>query len=167
MVLRSSQSPKPILDIATFVPDRKVDDADDGGSRDRAKTDFSSPERLKRGLSVEQVDHFQKLQSSGAVRIVSDGYLPEDKVLSQVDKLFNRTHSKKKAIRERAFPLKAAAAGLSIAIESAKASRQEDKRHILNFLTGSPDLDAAHPSQHPAYDTVNAALRSRFALAVL
>lgn len=181
IAIRSEEKPRPTFDIATFVPDEidEDDDAYDGEDKHRDTSpnfvglETGSGEKLcitgnvGSTPSAIELESYLTLKARGHVRLVSDGRLPQDDCLDQVDTLFGRTPSKKKALREKSFPLKAAAAGLSMAIECAEASNAADKQHILNFIAGRTDLGADYPAKHPEYDNVNDVLRARFAMAML
>mmetsp|Transcript_57580 Transcript_57580/g.187021 ORF Transcript_57580/g.187021 Transcript_57580/m.187021 type:complete len:1378 (+) Transcript_57580:43-4176(+) len=191
VAIRSSRIPRPTLDIATFVEDPEADSDEDCspklsrtsapsvvrrgftiGSLGKPASNTASKKRLPvHGLgpskSARELESYLTLKARGSVRIISDGHLPEDQSLDQIDALFGRTPSKKKALREQGFPLEMAANGLSIAIEHSQASEEPDKRHILNFIAGQSELESEYPRAHPAFDSVNTALRARFAQAIL
>eukprot|EP00927_Polykrikos_kofoidii_P074238 TRINITY_DN70222_c0_g1_i1.p1 TRINITY_DN70222_c0_g1~~TRINITY_DN70222_c0_g1_i1.p1 ORF type:complete len:729 (+),score=95.77 TRINITY_DN70222_c0_g1_i1:85-2271(+) len=67
--------------------------------------------------------------------------------------------------REKQFPLAVLQEGLSVVLEKAQASLESDRRHILNTLACSGDLEAEPPERHPCFDTANQSLRGLFALA--
>jgi len=149
IVISSDREPKHLFDLATFV------------------TDSAHTLELAAHEAVSTTEPCVKLQALGSVSVISDGLLPEDESLDQIDRLFGRTPAKKKSLREKTFPMSAAAAGLNISISQAEASVEADKRHILNSIMGSLDLQADCPSSHPAFDAVDSVLRARFAKAIL
>jgi len=65
--------------------------------------------------------------------------------------------------RERHFPLQLAVQALDITLETAQASVEADRVHILNTVVGSADLSAAVPDNHPEFTLMNDTLRARFA----
>eukprot|EP00927_Polykrikos_kofoidii_P046413 TRINITY_DN40654_c0_g1_i2.p1 TRINITY_DN40654_c0_g1~~TRINITY_DN40654_c0_g1_i2.p1 ORF type:complete len:674 (-),score=83.65 TRINITY_DN40654_c0_g1_i2:69-2090(-) len=71
-----------------------------------------------------------------------------------------------KTLRESKFPVSLATDALSLRLEDAEASHISDKKHILNTIAGSTNLDVAPPVQHELYESLNKALRGRFAAAV-
>jgi len=96
--------------------------------------------------------------NDGAVGIV-DGY-------AQVDcKQGEDIAADLKLDRERNFPIELAKHALSIRLQSATASREEDRRCILNSIVGSSDLNAMPPAEHTCYDQLNGILRGRIAAA--
>ncbi|CAE8630984.1 unnamed protein product [Polarella glacialis] len=72
-----------------------------------------------------------------------------------------------KSLRELCFPIEVMKTGMDLRLQDAKASREEDRRHILNSLAGKQqhELDDEPDSEHENYTKVNAQLGSRFALA--
>lgn len=70
-----------------------------------------------------------------------------------------------KLARESTFPIEVLKKGLELEIQSAKASKEEDRRHILNALA-ERHLDGDPAEAHEKYDEVNLQLRATFALAV-
>ena len=74
---------------------------------------------------------------------------------------------KRKSKREKAFPLALGRESLSITLETAKASVDADRVHILNAMVGAKDLNAPPPAAHADYDWLNAVIRAKFALATL
>mmetsp|Transcript_46304 Transcript_46304/g.128844 ORF Transcript_46304/g.128844 Transcript_46304/m.128844 type:complete len:958 (+) Transcript_46304:87-2960(+) len=107
------------------------------------------------------------LELRGSFDMISDGLLPVDEQLSKRDLGLGRTSATKKADRERSFPLELMKRGLNIAVQHAKASMDLDRVHILNSIVGREDLELEPLVDHPAYDSVNSTLRSRFAMALL
>eukprot|EP00438_Fugacium_kawagutii_P032914 Skav221779 [mRNA] locus=scaffold2426:275619:277445:+ [translate_table: standard] len=73
----------------------------------------------------------------------------------------------KKHQREKNFPLDLAKAAMKIRVQQGEASVEEDRRRILHAICGT-DLSGGQveepPTEHPAYDGVNATLHARFAL---
>ncbi|CAE7417115.1 GPR125, partial [Symbiodinium necroappetens] len=74
-----------------------------------------------------------------------------------------------KAQREVAFPIEVLQKGLTISIAEAAATRAEDKTHILASIRLQYEqrhgLVRRQQANHPAYEAVNQALASHFALA--
>ena len=68
-----------------------------------------------------------------------------------------------KAFRESYFPIALLQKSLEVHLERGEASVEEDRRHILNSITRSTDLDAEPMSEHDAYVKVNDMLRGRLA----
>jgi len=68
------------------------------------------------------------------------------------------------SIREREFPIEMSKMALNIRLQNGKASRESDRRHILNSIVGT-SLDAQPPEQHPKYDELNRSLWGRYAAA--
>eukprot|EP00931_Biecheleriopsis_adriatica_P086045 TRINITY_DN60782_c0_g1_i1.p1 TRINITY_DN60782_c0_g1~~TRINITY_DN60782_c0_g1_i1.p1 ORF type:complete len:755 (+),score=116.58 TRINITY_DN60782_c0_g1_i1:47-2266(+) len=67
--------------------------------------------------------------------------------------------------REKMFPFHVIQAGLSLELEKAKASKENDRVSILNCLAGR-DLELPPLDKHENYDKVNKMLRAKFATAV-
>jgi len=71
-----------------------------------------------------------------------------------------------KVKRESHFPLDLGCAGLGIDVKRSRASREVDRKRILNSIAGREgDLDAQPLMTHAMYDRVNTRLRTVFALA--
>ncbi|CAE8590482.1 unnamed protein product [Polarella glacialis] len=72
-----------------------------------------------------------------------------------------------KSLRELCFHIEVMKTGMDLRLQDAKATREEDHRHILNSLAGKQqhELDDEPDSEHENYTKVNAQLGSRFALA--
>lgn len=72
------------------------------------------------------------------------------------------------AERESCFPTELIHMSRNICIESAEASQESDRIHILNSIADSGDLEADSdpPKTHPNYDKVNDAVRGAFASSV-
>ena len=68
----------------------------------------------------------------------------------------------KKVDREKRFPLRVMEKGYDIQIESAQATRDEDKRNIMNSITKKP-LDSTPDPSDEAFSRVNRTLRSMLA----
>lgn len=69
--------------------------------------------------------------------------------------------------RQRAFTLEVLSRGLQPKLHEAQASKEEDRRRILNSIVQKSDLDSEPDSQHVNYDTVNTSLGGIFARAGL
>lgn len=71
--------------------------------------------------------------------------------------------------RESPFPLELSQKSLQLAIEDAKASEDDDRKHILNAMIGrkGDDLDAPPPKSHDNYRALNTMIRAKFAAAAL
>jgi len=68
------------------------------------------------------------------------------------------------ARREREFPRDRIMNGIGTTIQTANASKEHDKRHILNYISGNVnDLDAEPPEEHEKYEELNDAVRGAFA----
>ena len=65
--------------------------------------------------------------------------------------------------RERPFPPDLILKGIITRIQTADASMEDDKRHILNFISGNKNLDATPPKEHEKYEELNDAVRGAFA----
>ena len=75
-----------------------------------------------------------------------------------------------KAERESKFPLAVAGKALATEVAKAKASVDDDRKHILNAIAGrkADDLELPEePPAHLAYSEINYALRGKFAAATL
>ena len=68
--------------------------------------------------------------------------------------------------REAAFPLNLADQALTIELQNAQASFEDDRVRILNKITNS-DLDATPVEEHKNFDNLNHSLRANFALSSL
>lgn len=68
-------------------------------------------------------------------------------------------------LREEHFPTDRIFDGLNVSIEDAEASREEDKRHILNAIVGrkGQDLNKDPLIEHERYNELNRAVRGAFA----
>ena len=69
-------------------------------------------------------------------------------------------------LRQRDFPMDRILKGLDTMIQTANASIEHDKTHILNFISGSEDLNAEPPKEHEKYDALNDAVRGAFASSI-
>ena len=82
-----------------------------------------------------------------------------------------------KAQREASFPMKLAEQALEIRIQDGDATREEDKKHILNYFVHRTDselvrgssefcmmLESEPHKESPMYDKCNERLRGRFAI---
>lgn len=69
--------------------------------------------------------------------------------------------------RQRAFTLEVLSRGLQPKLHEAQASKEEDRRRILNSIVQKSDLDSEPDSQHVKYETVNTCLGGIFARAGL
>lgn len=69
--------------------------------------------------------------------------------------------------REVSFPIEVIRAGLNVRIQDGKASREEDRVHILNSIVGmtQAELNAPPCAESPYYEAINVKLRTKFALA--
>ena len=65
--------------------------------------------------------------------------------------------------RESHFPTDLILKSLNIKVESSKASRDDDRRHILNCIVENKNLDAKPAEKHSNYKKVNDAVRGAFA----
>lgn len=76
-----------------------------------------------------------------------------------------------KSRREESFPVDLLQKGLSVDIQTARATRLEDKTRILNSIafprSRTAALNTDVPTEHQNYTNVNRALASHFALASL
>jgi len=71
------------------------------------------------------------------------------------------------ARRERYFPMDRILKGLDTTIQTANASKEQDKRHILNYISDNVnDLDAEPPEEHYKYEALNDAVRGAFASSI-
>lgn len=90
-----------------------------------------------------------------------DMFWPED----SPQKGAPRDGPRQKLKREGDFPMEMAEKALAIQLETAEASQEPDRRHILNSICGVRDLDGVPPAKHPQYQHINNVLRGRFAAA--
>ncbi len=67
------------------------------------------------------------------------------------------------SVRESHFPIQLILKSRDIQIQTAQASQESDRIHILNCIAGMKDLKADPPLTHPNYDKVNDAVKSAFA----
>mmetsp|Transcript_111955 Transcript_111955/g.311690 ORF Transcript_111955/g.311690 Transcript_111955/m.311690 type:complete len:634 (-) Transcript_111955:31-1932(-) len=133
------------LDIVTFVPE---------------------------GKGMPEVHEGVLRLPGGRVKMITDGFLSEDKAIEgktvQVGHIVRpAAPGDLKAQREAGFPLGVAFRGIETVVEEAAASVHADRVHILNAIAESPDLEADPPKEHPRYNAIDAAIRSRFAVAVI
>merc|ERR1719204_913075 len=68
-----------------------------------------------------------------------------------------------KYTREKFFPEALLESSLKVRLEMGQASVEDDRRHILNAIAESADLDAAPAPEHPNYGAANDVLRGRLA----
>eukprot|EP00930_Biecheleria_cincta_P027768 TRINITY_DN19436_c0_g1_i1.p1 TRINITY_DN19436_c0_g1~~TRINITY_DN19436_c0_g1_i1.p1 ORF type:complete len:1092 (+),score=274.98 TRINITY_DN19436_c0_g1_i1:91-3366(+) len=82
---------------------------------------------------------------------------------------FPGTGEAEKANREKAFPVSIVEHSLKNCVELAQASKEEDRTHLLNAVTGckAPEINKPCPEQHDLYDRANARLNGLFALLFL
>jgi len=67
------------------------------------------------------------------------------------------------ANREKPFPIDLMHMSQNIQIETAKATMEVDRKHILNHICNLEDLDAEPPTSHEEYSTLNDAVKGQFA----
>jgi len=67
------------------------------------------------------------------------------------------------SLRESYFPTDLIRKSHTIKIELAEASRDSDRKHILNSIVRNKNLEADPPTTHPNYDAVNDAVKGAFA----
>lgn len=73
--------------------------------------------------------------------------------------------ARRKRHREWRFPFELIQKALDIKMEHAFASRESDRRMILNSIAGVSDLTASPDTSHPGYDLLNDVLHGRFSAA--
>lgn len=97
-------------------------------------------------------------ETSGVTAVgITDGYVPADGSVKE--------RARKKRHRELRFPWELQLRALAVELQTAQASQDADRRQILNSIAGAADLTLEPPTEHPAYDSLNAMLRGRFAAA--
>lgn len=101
---------------------------------------------------------------AGHAVVITDGLTREEQELEMSEKTSIGSGWRNKVDREADFPLTLIDKGLAVTIESAEASRPEDKVRILNFLAGTAFLNM-FPEHHEKFNVVNAKLCAIFALA--
>mmetsp|Transcript_117685 Transcript_117685/g.344674 ORF Transcript_117685/g.344674 Transcript_117685/m.344674 type:complete len:642 (-) Transcript_117685:204-2129(-) len=113
-----------------------------------------------------------ELRFPGRADIITEGYVPGDHegkgrrmTVGQVTRPPGPMDIK--AAREASFPMSIALRAIKMSVQTASASIDADRVHILSAIAGSRDLDANPPKDHPNYDAMNSAIRSRFAVAVI
>lgn len=74
-------------------------------------------------------------------------------------------HTGWKSCREQAFPLGTVKDALCTKLQQANASKEADRRRILNTIIRSNNLGDTPPEEHPNYDVLNSTLAGRFAAA--
>lgn len=99
--------------------------------------------------------------TKGVPFLLTDGVSEQDE--AKASKMHSAVDVKLK--REKFFPLEVIQLGLSITLETAEATCDEDKVRILNVLADR-ELHLPPLAKHPNYDKVNSRLRSVFALVV-
>ena len=97
---------------------------------------------------------FRDFLQLGAVCIAHGEQSFEEVAAVEVDQWRGRSYPSLKPYREAAFPLELLEKRHEIRVEQGQASWDEDRRRILNSLTGKP-LESEPELQHPAYDAVN------------
>mmetsp|Transcript_50803 Transcript_50803/g.91271 ORF Transcript_50803/g.91271 Transcript_50803/m.91271 type:complete len:772 (+) Transcript_50803:80-2395(+) len=100
--------------------------------------------------------------ADGIGQVLTDGYTEEE---TKVEKKSPGWGSRSKSIRESTFPVEVMNAGLTLEIETAKASEESDRVRILNAISNSEDLDGEPLGSHQNYTKVNKRLASTFATA--
>ncbi len=65
--------------------------------------------------------------------------------------------------REKSFPTDLIRKSRTIKIESAQASQEADRLHILNSIVENKNLNVNPPKSHPNYEKVNDAIKGAFA----
>ena len=91
----------------------------------------------------------------GKPQLLTEGLASEDENSRYIATYF-------KTCREEGFPLRIMEKGYDIQIELADASREEDKRNIMNSITKKP-LDSTPDPSDEAFSKVNRTLRSMLA----
>mmetsp|Transcript_106686 Transcript_106686/g.299756 ORF Transcript_106686/g.299756 Transcript_106686/m.299756 type:complete len:900 (+) Transcript_106686:76-2775(+) len=109
-------------------------------------------------VEKDQLYDIYTLSGNSAVGI-TDGVAHADLVHGE------HTANDLKCERERLFPIAGIQRALRIRLQDAAASARRDRRHILNSIVGSRDLNVEPPEEHPRYDELNSSLRARFAAA--
>mmetsp|Transcript_12011 Transcript_12011/g.26896 ORF Transcript_12011/g.26896 Transcript_12011/m.26896 type:complete len:624 (-) Transcript_12011:164-2035(-) len=93
--------------------------------------------------------------------IIVDGLSEEDK------KTFPRLQVEKKLQREALFPMETLLVGLEFSVQTAQATVESDRIHILNAIAERPlsDIDLPPFDMHEGYEAVNETIRGAFAKA--
>jgi len=94
--------------------------------------------------------------------------ITEEPIQDGADKSSPKTMSAdNKMNREKDFPLHVLKIGLGLNLETAKASVETDRTHILNSIAARPvaEFSKEPPKSHDNYDMIDAKLRSTFAQA--
>lgn len=100
--------------------------------------------------------------------IITDGLTPPEVAIETREKFMSYGAGwRRKADREKDFPMELIKTGLEVNIMKAEASYGPDRNRILNYIAGRAveELDNDPPSHHDAYDGVNCKLCAIFALA--
>lgn len=98
----------------------------------------------------------------GQAELITDGLTDDEQRLEEES--HKGAGTQKKVQREMSFPLTVVEQGLTLELQHAKASVEEDRKSILNCLAGMP-LDSEPHVEHIRYQEVNCRLRARFAIA--
>ena len=70
------------------------------------------------------------------------------------------------AAREDPFPMERIYQSRSIQVQTAQASVESDRKHILNSIVGAADLNAEPTQHHDSYDLLNNSVRGAFACTI-
>ena len=99
--------------------------------------------------------------AAGKAHMLADGPTAADS-----DKYGEQAALIAKGEREQSFPKDALLVGLRAEVEKGQATRDEDKRRILNTIAGeTADLDAPYPIGHASFAELDAQLRALVAVA--
>ncbi|CAE7036113.1 pcrA [Symbiodinium natans] len=105
----------------------------------------------------------------GKPELLTDGLTAEEARMEEAHRKVaaNSSGWLAKSQREGTFPVQLLQEGFQICIQKASASREEDRRRILNVIAGKPDgeLDTPPEPEHSAYQAVDRSLRGLFAVA--
>ena len=120
---------------------------------------------------VEERDSNNLLLDVAATDTVNEAHVITDGLAGAEGRILPILGLLCKSQREQAFPMDVLEKGLAVDIATAQASREEDRRRILNSIAfpraRTLELNSNIPTSHPNYDIVNKALASHFALATI
>lgn len=162
---------------------KSLDDGDDGNDDEQ----HEQPAKCRVGNQKQHLyDIYTHTKDHGKVVGLTDGVVATDKYVTRDDgtpdldrPIGESTWNGLRTIRQSSFPPEHCNKAMSIHIEQANASMDEDKNRILNSIcfhgtNNSPlsgtdemevDLNATPLEKHESYDEINNLLRSCFAAA--
>ena len=133
------------------------DAASDAAARHGGRYTFDVYTSHQSGAAVGITDGIANWDRSQGQKLVLEG----DDVNKDSEAPINKN------LREKVFPSLLLMSGMTTRVEKGDASVSADKKHILNAIANSDDLNAPYATTHVSYDLTNATVRGYVAVGAL